>query len=150
MTEDVQDRPLYARALGLRYLRPGGMLCFFFFEGAVALATLLALAELVSWWAVLVLPAAIAVMVKINDVIAGVGARAAARAWGRAAIRSAARQAARLAAAAPVPPPAPPVDGPRPVAGRASIPLSQPLPAEDGRRAVDARRRQSAAHRYGD
>jgi hypothetical protein len=52
------------------------MVCFFFFEGAIALATLLALAELVTWWAVLILPAAIALMVKINDVIAGFGSRA--------------------------------------------------------------------------
>ena len=70
-----QSRPLYARALGLRHLRPSGMVCFFFFEGAIALAILLALAELVTWWAVPILPAAIALMVKINDVIAGFGAR---------------------------------------------------------------------------
>lgn len=99
--EEVTDRPFYARVLGLQYLRPSGMLCFFFFEGAIALATLLALAELVTWWAVVVLPASIAVMVKINDVIAGFGARAAARARGRAAVRSAAREAARRRAPAP-------------------------------------------------
>ncbi|MFJ6199683.1 hypothetical protein [Micromonospora sp. NPDC092111] len=63
-------RPLYARLLGLRFLNPGGVLCFLFFEGAVALAVLLALAELVSWWAVPVLPLAVAVMVKLNDVVA--------------------------------------------------------------------------------
>jgi hypothetical protein len=34
-------------------------------------AVLLALAELVSWWAVLVLPAALAAMVKINDLVMG-------------------------------------------------------------------------------
>jgi hypothetical protein len=51
------------------------MLCFFFLEGAIALASLLALAELVTWWAVVVLPASIAVMVKINDVIAGFNAQ---------------------------------------------------------------------------
>jgi hypothetical protein len=73
-----EDRSLYARVLGLRYVRPSEMLCFFFVEGAIALATLLALAELVTWWAVVVLPAAIAAMVKINDVIAGFGVRAAA------------------------------------------------------------------------
>ena len=49
-------RPLYARVLGLRFVNPGGVLCFLFFEGAVALAVLLALAELVTWWAVLILP----------------------------------------------------------------------------------------------
>ena len=36
------------------------------------LAVLLALAELVSWWAVLVLPVAVAVMVKLNDVVAAI------------------------------------------------------------------------------
>ncbi|MEN3304897.1 MAG: hypothetical protein V7603_1099 [Micromonosporaceae bacterium] len=62
--------PLYARVLGLRGIRPGAVLCFLFFEGMVALGALLALAELTSWWAVLALPAAVAVMVKVNDVVA--------------------------------------------------------------------------------
>lgn len=69
-TEEERYRPLYARALGLRFVNPGGVLCFVFFEGAVALAVLLALAELVSWWAVPVLPLAVAVMVKLNDMVA--------------------------------------------------------------------------------
>ena len=63
--------PLYARLLRLRYVAPSGFLCFIFLEGAVALGALLALAELVSWWGVLVLPAMVAAMVKLNDVIAG-------------------------------------------------------------------------------
>jgi hypothetical protein len=141
-----RDRPFYARALGLRYLRPNGLLCFFFFEGAIALATLLALAELVTWWAVVVLPGAIAVMVKINDVIAGVGVRAVARAEARAAVRAAARQAARHQAR-PAETPAPhqleravEEDGIGPVAGRESVP--RPYAG------LGARRRQSAAHRY--
>jgi hypothetical protein len=162
--QDAKDRPLYARVLGLQYLRPSGMLCFFFFEGAIALATLLALAELVSWWAVLVLPTAIAVMVKINDVIAGFGARATNRVRARAAVRTAAREAARRAAAASPPPrptaapasaPAPPAHYERPV-GRAAVPQPLPLPlpqpqplsADEELRSVEARRRQSAAHRY--
>ncbi|KWV31176.1 hypothetical protein AWV63_19055 [Micromonospora rifamycinica] len=69
-TDDQRYRPLYARLLGLRFVNPGGVLCFVFFEGAVALAVLLALAELVNWWAVPVLPLAVAVMVKLNDVVA--------------------------------------------------------------------------------
>ncbi|MCI4062179.1 hypothetical protein MRQ36_06190 [Micromonospora sp. R77] len=68
--EEERHRPLYARLLGLRFVNPGGVLCFLFFEGSVALAVLLALAELVSWWAVLVLPVAVAVMVKLNDMVA--------------------------------------------------------------------------------
>lgn len=64
-------RPLYARVLRLRWVTPSGFLCFIFLEGAVALGILLALAELVSWWGVLVLPATVAGMVKLNDVVAG-------------------------------------------------------------------------------
>ncbi|MEV6490137.1 hypothetical protein AB0M20_16170 [Actinoplanes sp. NPDC051633] len=66
-----RDLPLYARMLGLRHLTPSGFLCFVFLEGAVALGVLLALAELVSWWGVLVLPITVAAMVKLNDLIAG-------------------------------------------------------------------------------
>jgi hypothetical protein len=69
--DEVRQQPLYARMLGLQYLAPGGFLCFVFLEGAVALGILLALAELVSWWGVLVLPMMVAVMVKLNDVVAG-------------------------------------------------------------------------------
>ena len=70
-----RDQPLYARMLRLRHLAPSGFLCFVFLEGAVALGVLLALAELVSWWGVLVLPATVAGMVKLNDIIAGMLAR---------------------------------------------------------------------------
>ncbi|MDG4796129.1 hypothetical protein [Micromonospora sp. WMMD1082] len=76
--DEERFRPLYARVLGLRFVNPGGVLCFIFFEGTIALAALLALAELVTWWAVLVLPAAVAVMVKLNDLVAAVVVRAAA------------------------------------------------------------------------
>lgn len=160
---EARDRPFYARVLGLQYLRPSGLLCFFFFEGAIALATLLALAELVTWWAVVVLPTAIAIMVKINDVIAGFGVRSAARAHARAAVRTAARQAARRSAKAAAVPrvrpaadpdvsdeepvPAEPLDAP-PAIGRASVPQPHPGAASDEVRSVEARRRQSAAHRY--
>ncbi|MEV6968541.1 hypothetical protein AB0M47_25840 [Hamadaea sp. NPDC051192] len=160
----AKDRPFYARVLGLHYIRPSGLLCFFFFEGAIALATLLALAELVTWWAVVVLPGAIAIMVKINDLIAGFGARSAARAQARAAVRSATRRAAKreakaagrqaaLASAAADGGPAQVDDedfpDEVPAVGRASVP--QPyagLAAPDEVRSSQARRRQSAAHRY--
>jgi hypothetical protein len=68
--------PLYARVLRLRHIRPGGLLCFAFFEGAIAVGVLLALAELAPWWAALVLPVVVAGMVKVNDVVAGLSARA--------------------------------------------------------------------------
>jgi hypothetical protein len=61
----------YARALRLRHVRPGGLMSFLLFECVIALAVLLALAELVSWWAVALLPAAVATMVKINDLVSG-------------------------------------------------------------------------------
>lgn len=77
--EDERMRPLYARALCLRHVEPGALLCFLFFEGTVVLGFLLALAELVSWWGVLMLPASVALMVKINDAVAAAVARSAAR-----------------------------------------------------------------------
>ncbi|GAB3221446.1 hypothetical protein GCM10027447_06980 [Glycomyces halotolerans] len=64
-------RPWYARALGLRHLYPSNAWCVVFFEGSIALGVLMALTELVSWWIVPILPVAVAVMVKLNDVIAG-------------------------------------------------------------------------------
>lgn len=73
--EEGRNRPLYARVLGLQYVRPSNLMCFLFFEGTVALAVLLSLAELTGWWAVAVLPASVAVMVKVNDVIAGATTR---------------------------------------------------------------------------
>jgi hypothetical protein len=73
----MSHRPLYARMLRLKHLTPSGFLCFVFLEGAVALGILLALAELVSWWGVVVLPITVAIMVKLNDVIAGSLMRAA-------------------------------------------------------------------------
>lgn len=68
---DAANRPLYARVLRLRHLAPSGLLCFVFLEGALVLGALLALAELVSWWGVLVLPFTVALMVKFNDLVAG-------------------------------------------------------------------------------
>lgn len=85
---------MYAKVLGLQYLRPSNLLCFVFFEGAIALAALLALAELAQWWVVLVLPLSVAAMVKLNDVIAGsvlrAGSNQAPKAFGRAAVPGAA------------------------------------------------------------
>jgi hypothetical protein len=64
--------------LRLRQLNPGPTLCFLLLEGSAFLALLLALAELASWWVILVLPVAVALMVKANDVVALTVARAAA------------------------------------------------------------------------
>jgi hypothetical protein len=98
---EESGRPLYARLLRLRYLKPSASLCFVFLEGATALGILLALAELVSWWGVVVLPGCVAAMVKINDLVAG------------AVVRSTQRTTTR-----------PPRlrQAPRPVVGRAAVP----------------------------
>lgn len=74
----VGRRPLYARLLRLRQLNPGPILCFILLEGSATLGLLLALAELASWWAILMLPTAVAVMVKANDVVAAALTRSAA------------------------------------------------------------------------
>ncbi|HEX6684468.1 MAG TPA: hypothetical protein VF062_16820 [Candidatus Limnocylindrales bacterium] len=91
--EEARQRPMYARALGLQYLRPSGLLCFAYFEGAIALAVLLALAELADWWILVVLPLSVAAMVKLNDVIAGAVLRASSdrvpKAFGRASVPTA-------------------------------------------------------------
>jgi len=70
-------QPVYARALRLRYVQPSGLTCLAFFEGSFVLGGLLALAELIPWWGMLVLPVAVAVMVKINDLVAGAVERSA-------------------------------------------------------------------------
>jgi hypothetical protein len=63
---------LYARLLRLRHIRLGPLTSFVLFEGSILVAVLLALAELVEGWGVLVIPVAVAIMVKLNDVVAGV------------------------------------------------------------------------------
>ncbi len=67
--------PLYARLLHLKHIHPGGLMCFLLFEGVIAFAILLSLAELVNWWSVLVVPAIVAGLVKINDIVAGAFSR---------------------------------------------------------------------------
>jgi serine/threonine protein kinase len=62
--------PLYARMLRLRSIRPGQLVCAVLFEGSVALAVVLSLAHRVSWYSVVVLPALVACLVKVNDFVA--------------------------------------------------------------------------------
>nr|BFE65454.1 hypothetical protein GCM10020063_099800 [Dactylosporangium thailandense] len=78
----AQQAPLYVRALRLRHLHVGGFVSFLLFECMIAAGVLLALAELVSWWAVPVLPAVVAIMVKVNDMVIGGSRRARALARG--------------------------------------------------------------------
>jgi hypothetical protein len=51
-------------------VRPGPLATFVLFEGSVIAAIVLALADIVTGWGVLVIPVAVAVMVKLNDVVA--------------------------------------------------------------------------------
>jgi hypothetical protein len=104
-------QPLYARMLRLRHLAPSGFLCFVFLEGAVALGALLALAELVSWWGVLVLPVTVAAMVKLNDIVAGTLIRPAGRVAGGPATGRSPVDARPAALRPPVDGGDPPVDG---------------------------------------
>ncbi|WP_190250607.1 hypothetical protein, partial [Dactylosporangium sucinum] len=67
----AQQAPLYVRVLRLRHLHMGGFVSFLLFECMIAAGVLLALAEFVSWWAVPVLPAVVAIMVKVNDMAIG-------------------------------------------------------------------------------
>ncbi|WP_203701804.1 hypothetical protein [Asanoa iriomotensis] len=73
----MSGRPFYARALRLKHINPSSTVCFVFLEGATAFAVILALAELIPFWGVVLLPICIAAMVKVNDVVAGAAVRAA-------------------------------------------------------------------------
>jgi hypothetical protein len=68
--KNARRRTIYGRVLMLKTLNPGPVVSFVFFEVAVTVAIVLALLGWVSWWGVLVLPLAVAAMVKVNDVIA--------------------------------------------------------------------------------
>jgi hypothetical protein len=69
MSQDA--RPLYFRLLRINHLRLRGPVTFALFEGSIGVAVLLALAEIVSWWGVFAIPASVALMVKLNDIVAG-------------------------------------------------------------------------------
>jgi hypothetical protein len=69
MSQDA--RPLYFRLLRINHLRPRGPVTFALFEGSIGIAVLLALAEIISWWGVFAIPASVALMVKLNDIVAG-------------------------------------------------------------------------------
>jgi hypothetical protein len=64
-------RPFYSRLLGLRHLRLRGWQRAVLAEGSLAVAVLLVLADLATAWTLLVLPVAVAAVVKLHDVVAG-------------------------------------------------------------------------------
>jgi hypothetical protein len=62
---------MYVRILRLRHLDLRAPATLVLFEGAACLGALLALAEIVSGWGVLALPAVVAATVKLHDIVAG-------------------------------------------------------------------------------
>lgn len=64
-------RPLYPRLLRLRHIEPNAWQRALLGEGALAVAALLVLADLATAWTLLVLPVAVAVIVKAHDLLAG-------------------------------------------------------------------------------
>jgi hypothetical protein len=68
-------RPLYHRLLRLRHISPSGWQRAAFADGPLVVAIVLVLADLASAWTLLVLPLAVAVVVKAHDVLAGLLAR---------------------------------------------------------------------------
>lgn len=74
-----KNKPLYLRLLRLRHVAPNAWQRAALGEGALAVAAVLVLADLASAWTLLVLPLAVAVVVKAHDVLAGLLARPADR-----------------------------------------------------------------------
>jgi hypothetical protein len=70
-----QKRPLYPRLLDLRHIHPNAWQRALLGEGALALAVVLVLADVASAWTLLVLPLAVAVVVKAHDLLAGLLSR---------------------------------------------------------------------------
>jgi hypothetical protein len=67
--------PLYPQLLQLKHVHPNAWQRALLGEGMAILGGLLALADVASAWSILVLPVAVAVVVKAHDVLAGVLAR---------------------------------------------------------------------------
>jgi len=67
--------PLYSRLLRLKHVHPNGWQRALLAEGSLAVAGLLVLADLATAWTLLVLPVAVAGVVKANDLLAGFLAR---------------------------------------------------------------------------
>ena len=76
MTETPPRRPgkappLYWRLLRLRHVHPNSWQRAAFFEGTLAVAVVLVLADVASAWLLLALPVAVAAIVKAHDVLVG-------------------------------------------------------------------------------
>lgn len=64
-------QPLYPRLLHLQHVHPNAWQRAVLGEGMAAVGGLLAMADLASAWTIVVLPAAVAVIVKGHDLLAG-------------------------------------------------------------------------------
>jgi hypothetical protein len=64
-------RPLYPRLLRLRHVHPNAWQRALLGEGALGIAVLLVLADLATAWTLVVLPLAVAAVVKAHDLLAG-------------------------------------------------------------------------------
>ena len=64
-------RPIYPALLRLRHLHPNAWQRAVLGEGMALVGALLAMADLASAWSIVVLPVAVAVVVKANDLLAG-------------------------------------------------------------------------------
>jgi hypothetical protein len=70
MSGAARRRPLYARLLHLRHIAPNAWQRAVLGEGSLALAAVLVLADLATAWTLLVLPLAVAAVVKAHDLLA--------------------------------------------------------------------------------
>lgn len=71
MSKGTQKTPLYPQLLRLKNVHPSAWQRALLGEGMIVLGALLALADVASAWSILVLPVAMAVVVKAHDVLAG-------------------------------------------------------------------------------
>jgi len=67
----VEKAPLYPKLLRLRHVHPNAWQRALLGEGMAIVGLLLAMADLASAWSIVVLPVAVAVVVKAHDVLAG-------------------------------------------------------------------------------
>lgn len=67
-----ESKPLYPTLLRLKHVHPNAWQRAVLGEGMALLGVLLVMADLASGWAILVLPLAVAVLVKAHDVLAGI------------------------------------------------------------------------------
>ena len=67
--EPLPPRSLYLSALRVRHLQPGVFQRVLLVEGVLAVAVILALADLASPWLIAVLPVVVAALVKLHDLV---------------------------------------------------------------------------------